>query len=314
MAWRDWFRPGPSAVVYKRFFDAGKYAHEHNMTAAEALRHIGCDTDLVRTLSRSNIYALMRRKLLENQDLGDIQPELGEGDNPFLQLMSGTAASISALARCSARLTLKRANFPENMEGDQASLAYLWAEMVIRHYTELVEFAAVAHIPMDREQTTRLFRQVCYFYNVLWWYRLHQRILDTGRVPRDQMSGYLEEFKEATEVTLLIHENVPIGPEDMVIYRLPEEVEEDHAFYLQGKLSKPYYEEDYAKVLHAIDVEKDGTTREATARLHFRTCQVLDLSHKIGTIDMDWWWRWQSDLAGQNLDQIINKIVPLPNF
>jgi len=264
-------------------------------------------------MSRFNIYALMRRKLLENHDLGDIQPELGEGDHPIIQLTSGTVASISALARCCAGLTLKRVNFPENMEGDQASLAYLWAEMVIRHYTELVEFTAIAHISMDQEQTTRLFRQVCFFYNGLWWYRLHQRILDTGRVPSDQISSYVEKVKDASEVALMIHENAPTGPENMAIYCLPEEMEEDHAFYFLGKLSKPYYEEDYDKVLRSIDVEKDGTTREATAKLHFRTCQVLDLSHKIGMPNMNWWWRLQSDLVDENLEQIINKIVPLPN-
>lgn len=145
----------------------------------------------------------------------------------YLALLQNTVDSIRAQARQSALLTLKHANFPENMEGNQFSLAHLWAEMVTRHYTELAALAASAQVPIDREQTARLYRQVCYFYDGLWYYNLHQRILDTGRIPREQISRYVEEFREATMETCLLHKNVPIRPEDMSIFRQPEEQQED---------------------------------------------------------------------------------------
>jgi hypothetical protein len=317
MGWRDWFGPKPkndaaSSIEYKRFLDALEYAHKHDMTVAEAYRHFGHETDVVRIMVRYNTHALKRLKSLGSNDVEDMQQSLGEGGHPFIQLTGGTGASISTLARRIASLTLISADLPENMEGDQFSLARLWAEMATRHYTELAALAASAQIPLDREQTARLYRQVCFFYDGLWYYNLHQRILDAGRIPREQMSRYVEEFRESTMVSCVMHENVPIRPEDMSIFGQPEEQQEDYEFYVHGKLSKPYYEGDYARVLGYIGVERDGTTRESTARLHFRTCQVLDLSHRMSSIEMNWWWLLQFELVHENIGTIITKVVPIP--
>lgn len=283
-------------VEYKRFFDALQYGREHNMTVAEAFRSIGVETDPVR----------MCRYWLS------LEPTRAAASaNDYIALLQNTADAICVHARQVALLTLRRAAFPENMQGNQFSLANLWAEMITRYHAELAESAAFHRVPIDREQTARLYRQVCFFYDDLWYYNLHQRILDTGRIPRDKMSAYIEEFRQATREACTMHDDVPIKPRDMSIFGNPEEVQEDYDFYVHGKLSKPYYEEDYTRVLRSLDVEKDGTTRESTARLHFRTCQVLDLSHRMSSMEMTWWWRLQFELVHENLGTIITKVVPI---
>lgn len=263
---------------------------------AESLEHYGIEPDPLKILGRYTQLA----------------PPHAWSAGDYLALLQNTADSIHAHARQAALLTLRRANFPENMEGNLFSLGYLWAEMVTRHYTELAALAVSAQVLIDREQTARLYRQVCFFYHDLWYYNLHQRILDTGRIPREQISGYVEEFKQATMETCLIHENVPIRPEDMSIFRQPEEQQEDYDFYTHGKLARPHYEENYAKVLGSIDVEIDGTTRETTSRLHFRTCQILDLSHRMSAYEMRLWWLTQFELVHENIGTIITKVVPVP--
>mgnify|MGYP001587956629 CR=1 FL=1 len=284
-------------VEYKRFFDALEYGREHNMTIAEAFRCIGVETDPVR----------MCRYWLS------LEPtHTASSANDHITLLQNTAEAICVHARQAALLTLRQATFPENMEGNQFSLANLWVEMITRHYTELAESAAFHRVPIDHEQTARLYRQVCFFYDDLWYYNLHQRILDTGQVSRHRMSDFIEGFRQATRVACTIHENVPITPGDMSIFGNPEEVQEDYDFYVHGKLSKPYYEADYTRVFCSLDVKKDGTTRESTARLHFRTCQVLDLSHRMSSMEMTWWWRLQFELVHENLGTIITKVVPIP--
>jgi hypothetical protein len=170
-------------VTYKRFFDALQYGREHNMTAAEAFRSIGVETDPVR----------MCRYWLS------LEPtHAAASANDYIALLQNAADAICAHARQVALLTLRQAAFPENMQGDQFSLANLWAEMITRHYTELAKSAAFHRVTIDREQTARLYRQVCFFYDDLWYYNLHQRILDTGLVPRHRMSDFIEEFRQAT--------------------------------------------------------------------------------------------------------------------
>ena len=34
---------------------------------------------------------------------------------------------------------------------------------------------------------------------------------------------------------------------------------------------------------------------------------------KMTLMEMNWWWRLQSDLAIENLENVINKIVPIPS-
>lgn len=327
MGWRDWFGRGEinrptSSGQYRQFFDGVKYANDHDMTIAQALRHVGFETDLIRILTLYASFAVKRLQLVENtisaNPQGDIQqPDVDENGHPWPtllnQLMSKTALSITRLAHRNALLTIECANFPETMEGDNISLAQLWAEMVIRHYNELAGCAKFLDISITREQAPRLLRQVACFYDALWWYRLHQRILDVGQIPRDQIQLYVEEYKEAIRVALLMHRNMPLAPEDMSIFTNPEEMKEDYDFFVHGKLATEYYATDYLKTLSHLKIERDGTIQELIGRLHFRTIQVLDLSHKMTLMEMDWWWRLQSDLAIENLEQVINKIVPIPS-
>ena len=129
------------------------------------------------------------------------------------------------LARQAALHTLRQSKLLGSMEADQFALAQLWAEMVIRHYTELAKLAEFENVCMARDTGARLLRQVCSFYNILWWYRLHQRILDTGRVARNNIPRYMEEVKEASRVALVMHPDMPINPDDMSIFTQPQEVQ-----------------------------------------------------------------------------------------
>ena len=217
------------------------------------------------------------------------------------------------LARSAALGTLKQSKFPNSMEGNQFALAQLWTEMVLRHYTEIAHLAESENISIDRVIAARLLRQVCSFYNVLWWYRLHQRILDTGRIAQDDIPGYMESFKEATRVTLVMHPDIPIRPDDMPIFTHPNEMQWDHDFYTNGSLPNAAEEEDFSIVLKSISQQRDGTFAEIIARLHFRTIQVLDLSHKLGLMQMQLWWGLQLEMVEQNMSLILNKLIPVPN-
>lgn len=327
MGWRDWLGWGQrkkpaSAAKYRQFFDGVKYANDHNMSVLQALRHVGFETDLFRILTLYDNFAVKRLQLVEDTLSADLQrdiqqPDVDESGQPWPaqlnQVMSTTALSITRLAYQNALLTIECANFPKTMEGDNISLSQLWAEMVIRHYNELAACAKFVDISITGQQAPRLLRQVTCFYDTLWWYRLHQRILDVGQIPSDQVQLYVEEYKEAIRVALLMHRNMPLASEDMSIFTNPEEMKEDYDFYVHGKLATEYYATDYLKTLDFLKIERDGTIQEWIGRLHFRTIQVLDLSHKMTLMEMNWWWRLQSDLAIENLENVINKIVPIPS-
>jgi hypothetical protein len=216
------------------------------------------------------------------------------------------------LARQVALRTLRNSQLPSSMEVDQTDLAHLWAEMVISHYSELAQLAQFDKISIDNDTAARLLRQVCNFYNVLWWHRLHQRILDTRRVAREDIPQYIDGYKEATLVTLVMHPDMPITPNEMPIFTHPIESQNDHLFYSKGTLSSAGEEDDFSKVLMSIGQERDGTFAEIIARLHFRTIQVLDLSHKMSLFGMQGWWRLHLELAEQNLSLILNQLVPVP--
>lgn len=218
------------------------------------------------------------------------------------------------LAQTVALRTLRKSKLPSNMEVDEFSLALLWSEMVMSHYTELAAFAKFYKIPVDNVAAARLLRQLCAFYNVLWWYALPQRIQATGRVAPDDMSKYMEKCKELTWISLLSslvpHPDMQTD-EFLCVFKHPTESKEDHDFFTKGTLPTKGEEEDFSTVLRWVDQQKDGSLTELTARLHYRTIQVLDLSHYLA-LEIPLWWGLQVEMVNANLNLILAKLVPVP--
>ncbi len=217
------------------------------------------------------------------------------------------------LAQQVALRTLRQSKLPSNMEADPFRLAVVWSEMVINHYTELSEFAKSYKVPVDNVAAARLLRQLCSFYNVLWWYALPQQIQATGRVTPEDISKYMEKYKELTWITLLsstmAHPEMQ-SDEFMYVFKHPTESKDDHDFFTKGTLPTKGEEEDFSKVLGWVNQQKDGSVTELTARLHYRTIQVLDLSHYLA-LEIQLLWGFQVEMINANLNLILAKLVPV---
>lgn len=192
-------------------------------------------------------------------------------------------------------------------------LAHLWCGVVVRHYTILADYAEFSHIALTHEQVPRLFRQVYLFYDFLWCdILLPTRIRETGTIGEGRSQEYIKAFRIKVTDTLP-QENLPFrSPEDSNTFYHHDETKEDRDFYRHGKLGNPCHKKDFAKILNRLGIERDGSPLELTAKLHFRTCQILDSSHKLSSKEMDRWWKLQSKLADQHIDKVLTKVIPVP--
>lgn len=191
-------------------------------------------------------------------------------------------------------------------------LAHLWCGVVVRHYISLADYAEFSHIALTHEQVPRLFRQVYLFYDFLWCaILLPTRIRETGTINKRHSQEYIKAFRiEVTET--LPQEHLPLSPEDLNIFYHHDETKEDRDFYRHGKLGNPCHEKDFTKVLSHLGVPREWGPLELTAKLHFRTCQILDVSHTLSSKEMDRWWKLQSNLAKQHIDEVLTKVIPVP--
>lgn len=217
------------------------------------------------------------------------------------------------------QFTLRHANYLEAppdtriLECNPSFLAHLWAEMLVKHYAILADLADFCRMAVSSKERTRLFRQVYLFYDVLWGaLLLSTRINETGRVSTDDYPVYLSRFREqATQA--LAQNNMPFAScEGLSVFDHDGENKEDWDFYVRGELARDCYKKDFANVLSHLNIERDGSPLELIAKLHFRTCQVLDLSHKMSFMEMDQWWRLQSKLAQKHIDKVMTTIIPIP--
>jgi len=198
------------------------------------------------------------------------------------------------------------------LECNPAFLAHLWSEMLNKHYTILASLAEFSRVSITSNERPRLFRQVYLFYDVLWGgVLLPTRIEETRRVQTTEYPNYLARFREEATATLT-RTNLPFtSHEEVSIFGDDAENKEDWAFYTHGELNRAFYKKDYADILRHLRIESDGSPLELIARLHFRTCQVLDLSHKMSFMELDQWWKLHYKLSEKHIEAM-DLIIPIP--
>ena len=192
-------------------------------------------------------------------------------------------------------------------------LAALWCGIVVRHYTTLADYAEFSHLGLTSEQVPRLLRQVYVFYDCLWCeHLLPDRIRDTGAITERRSPEYIHAFRSAA-TDFFQHEHMSLIPtEGWHTFYQHDETQEDGDFYRRGKLENPCHGNDFAEFLSHLDIPGDRKPLALTAKLHFRTCQILDESHKLSQKEMGRWWKLQSNLAEKHIDEVLTKVIPVP--
>ena len=152
----------------------------------------------------------------------------------------------------------------EQIECNIEFLSKTFAAMVTMHLEALQKCAKETGVSISDQQQAALFRQICFFYDALWYYLLLQRIEETKRIPPDQVGSYIEKFRQEWMEAIYQAEYLPDNLRDWSIDASPEELEADFNLYMHGKLPEDS-QADFEKILNLCRISKDGSNLELIA-------------------------------------------------
>lgn len=163
------------------------------------------------------------------------------------------------------------------------------------------------------EKGTALFRQLCLFYDGLW-YRLllPQLIAKTGRVRSDQVQGYITDFRQKCMEAIATAEHLPIEwrswPQEDAFR---ESMQTDFKFYMHQIVPKDLQDE-FEMILNFTNVREGGEVLRMIAWLHMRTREILGLMDKKEHIILHaMLWKSQSQFTLDLIKNTMNRVVPV---
>lgn len=189
-------------------------------------------------------------------------------------------------------------------------LASLFLVVVTGHLNALEKAAEKTGVRLSADQKAALFRQVCLFYYALWHtLLLPTRIVQTGRVPRDNMAEFRARVR--TEIVNAIAQAgyLPETYRNWATDSSSEALEAHCHLYMKGVVPSSG-DGDYKKILLIGPAALDRFVLELAAQLHRRTCQIVGLLEVGDPLVHEAWWSRQSRLPAECV-LLFNHIVPL---
>jgi hypothetical protein len=97
-------------------------------------------------------------------------------------------------------------------------------------------------VSLDKE--TELFRQLCFFYDALWYKILLPDLINrTGRVPPDTMEAYRQLVRQKSMEVIATAAYLPMSWRDWSADASSEELQPDYQFYMHGVIPAARQEE-----------------------------------------------------------------------
>ena len=193
------------------------------------------------------------------------------------------------------------------IEANPELLGRMFIVNVAAHLEGLEKSAQETGIVINDEQWGHLFRQVCLFYDALWYCILLKRIIEIRKIAPDEASLYVNTLRQ--KIMEEIREEESFRDYWRFWDASQQDVEGDISLYMNGVIPEQCVE-DFQKILNATQVKRDGSILELIARLHMRTYQILGLFPKLDPMGMLIWWNRQAHYALGVAEIMTSKIIP----
>lgn len=165
-------------------------------------------------------------------------------------------------------------------------------------------------LSLDKE--TELFRQLCFFYDALWYKILLPDLINrTGRVPPDTMEAYRQLVRQKCMEVIATAAYLPMPWRDWSADASSEELKTDYQFYMHGVIPASRQEE-FDMILNFTQARDNGPIFEMLAWLHMRTREIVGLvDKKEGLITHMLLWKSQASFTCELIEKFMRNVVPI---
>ena len=162
------------------------------------------------------------------------------------------------------------------------------------------------------DQWSALFRQLCLFYDALWYkILLPDRILKTGLVPSESIEAYRETVRQKSMELIAIAEYLPEEWRNWGTEAFSTDLRTDFEFYMKGRVPSARQEE-FDMILNFTRARESGPVFEMVAWLHMRTREILGMTDKKADhVICAILWNSQAAFTWQLIEKAMFNIVPI---
>ena len=173
-----------------------------------------------------------------------------------------------------------------------------------------ISYLTSQHLSID--QWSALFRQLCLFYDALWYkILLPDRILKTGRVPSESIEAYRETVRQKSMELIAIAEYLPEEWRNWGTEAFSTDLRTDFEFYMEGIVPSARQEE-FDMILNFTRARESGPVFEMVAWLHMRTREILGMTDKKADLVIcATLWNSQANFTWELIEKAMFNIVPI---
>jgi len=166
-------------------------------------------------------------------------------------------------------------------------------------------------LSLSFQQQTALFRELCLFYDGLWYLiLLADRIIKTGRIPVKSIEAYRELVRKKGMELIATSEYLPEQWRNWGAKGLPTDLQTDFDFYMQEKVPSSRQEK-FDVILGFTQTRDQGPVLKRLAWLHMRTREIFGLGKLDPMIDMIL-WNSQANFTCEMIEKNMSNILPIP--
>lgn len=231
--------------------------------------------------------------------------ELSEGDNKF-DFGAHLGKTLQLLAEAELH--------SEPWECTPSLLSRTFLAWVVADLESLERVVAkLTERPLTYQQQTAIFRELCLFYDALWYkILLPGQIIKTGRVPRESIEAYRELVRQKSMELMAMSEYLPEQWRNWGTEVFSPDFQIDFRFYMHGEVP-PALETEYNMIMSFTHAKDNGPVFEMLAWLHMRTREILGIvDKKHGLIIHMILWNAQANFTCELIEKAMFNIVPIP--
>lgn len=173
--------------------------------------------------------------------------------------------------------------------------------------------AKLTGLPLGFHQQTALFRELCLFYDALWYkILLPDQIIKTDRVPRESIEAYRELVRQRSMELMATSEYLPEQWRNWGEEAFSTDLRADFEFYMHGVVPAARQKE-FDMILNFTRARDNGPVFEMLAWLHMRTREILRIvDKKEGLMTHIILWNSQTNFTCELIEKAMFNIVPIP--
>ena len=163
------------------------------------------------------------------------------------------------------------------------------------------------------EKETALFRQLCLFYDALWYNLLLPKLIDkTRRVPSDSIEAYRATVRQKSMELLATAEYLPEEWRKWGTEAYSTDMQADFNFYMHGVVP-PSQRDEFDLILNFTRTRGNGHYPEMLAWLHMRTREIIGLvDKKEHLLTHATLFNSQARFTTELIEYFMSNVVPIP--